>query len=434
MRRPVNLWFALLGLGSNKLRASLTVLGIIIGVGAVIMIVSLGNGLKRSTMEQMEVWGRGNVEIRPSMTFYSEPMPAMVSVDGRVTGGGKSMMGGSQGTPLTMDDVRALRLFAGRANGVAPEFQTNGNVVYRGRQVPTWEIIGVVPEWTKVHRREVKLGRFITEEDNDTAAPVAVIDELLVKQHFGPDFNPLGQILHVTVNNEVTMNVTIVGVLRSDAEYSRTGNTLLVPLRTAQMRMNSGPKDALSMIAVRVDARERAGRQQAVAEINTLLRARHKLGAGEPEDYQIQDTLQYSEEMTRVSDMMTLVLSLIAGISLVVGSIGLMNIMLVSVSERTWEIGLRRAIGAQRTDVLSQFLGEAVLLSLAGGLIGMGLGIGGSYVVGQLVEDLTGHIMVTPDIIGIALTVATVVGVASGIYPAWRAARLHPTEALRHMA
>jgi len=438
MRRPVNLWFALLGLGTSKLRAALTVLGIIIGVGAVIMIVSLGNGLKRSTIEQMEVWGRGNVEIRPiMMRYYGEPMPVeAVSSDGRATvvRGRAPTMPQSQGEPLTMDDVRALELLATRLNGVSPQFQTNATVVYRGRQVPVWEVLGVTPEWTHVHRREMKSGRFFTEEDEYLAAPVAVLDEIIVKQFFGEQRNPIGEALHVTVNNEMTMNLTIVGVLRSDREYSRTGNTLLVPLRTAQMRMNTGAKDQLSMIAVRVDAREPEARKHAVAEINTILRARHKLAPGAAEDYQIQDTLEYSEEMTRISDIMTLVLSLIAGISLVVGSIGLMNIMLVSVSERTWEIGLRRAIGAQRSDILSQFLGEAVLLSLMGGLIGMGLGILGSFIVEYFVQDLQGFIKVTPDIVAIALTVSTVVGVASGSYPAWRAARLQPTDALRHMA
>ncbi|NLD72009.1 MAG: FtsX-like permease family protein, partial [Chloroflexi bacterium] len=196
---------------------------------------------------------------------------------------------------------------------------------------------------------------------------------------------------------------------------------------------HTGARNDISMIGIRVDAREPEARKYSVAEVNTLLRARHGLSTGAQEDFQVSDTLEYSEEMTRVTDMITLVLSFIAGISLVVGSIGLMNIMLVAVSERTWEVGLRRALGAQQGDILSQFLSEAVLLSLVGGLIGMAIGIGGSFIVERFWEELQGHMGVTPDVIAIALIVSTVVGIASGIYPAWRAARLQPTQALRHL-
>ncbi len=441
MRRPVNLWFAIQGLGGSKLRSALTVLGIIIGVGAVIMIVSLGNGLSRSTIEQMEVFGRGNIEIRSMSGYMGGPVMVEVAVSSSMPVGATAQ-GSSSKERFTMAppqidprDVEALRKLGTSLDGISPELEINGvTIVHHGKSVPAWQVIGVEDEWLQVYRREMHSGRFVNDADEEEAAPVAVIDQLLIKQFFGEGANPIGQTLHLTVNNERTVNFTIVGVLASDAEYSRTSGTILVPLRTAQVRLHTGARNDISMIGVRVDSRDPEERKYAVAQANTILRARHGLGAGAQEDFQINDTLEYGEEMTRITDIMTLVLSLIAGISLVVGSIGLMNIMLVGVSERTWEIGMRRAIGAQQSDILSQFLSEAVLLSLVGGVIGMALGIAGSYVVGQLVEDLRGHVTVTPDIIAIALIVSMVVGVLSGLYPAWRAARLQPTQALRHMA
>jgi putative ABC transport system permease protein len=185
-------------------------------------------------------------------------------------------------------------------------------------------------------------------------------------------------------------------------------------------------------MSVRVDSRDQAARQFALAEISTILRARRGIGAGQLDDFQVYDTLSNIDQQSELLSTITLVLSLIAGISLVVGSIGLMNIMLVGVSERTPEIGLRRAMGARRGDVLGQFLTEAILLSLLGGLIGFALGVLGAQGIGQLAENLKGMVQVTPNIVVIALGVSIVVGVVSGLYPAWRAALLQPTQALRH--
>ncbi|HNR97560.1 MAG TPA: FtsX-like permease family protein, partial [Anaerolineae bacterium] len=181
----------------------------------------------------------------------------------------------------------------------------------------------------------------------------------------------------------------------------------------------------------RVDDRDSARRKTAVAEINTILRARRGIAAGSPEDFMVQDTLQWSEESMAIIRTITVILSAIAGISLVVGSIGLMNIMLVGVAERTWEIGLRRSVGAEKSDILLQFLSEGVLIALLGGAGGLALGLGGSYVASRLIEQVKGMATVSAEVVAIAVIVSLIVGVLASIYPAWRAASLQPTAALR---
>jgi putative ABC transport system permease protein len=439
MLRPVNLWFALLGLGSNKLRSALTTLGIIIGVGAVIVIVSLGAGLRRSTEQQMEAWSGGTIEVRPGgryggvMPMIPEGVPPE-KVEAII----QEQMRSMRASQLGPADVEALEKLATTVVAVAPQVETWGQVVCQGVNIPG-QIVGVTEDFTTVYRREVKWGRFLTPEDDANAAAVAVLDETLVTQYFGEDANPVGQVLHITMQ-DVPQNFVVVGVLRKKAGMDYFGpRAILVPLKTAQLRLNPGAMNpqlgggqSLSLIAARVDSRVPAERRYAVAQINTILRARRGIAPGAPEDFQVHDTLEFSEEATRLTNTITAVLSLIAGISLIVGSIGLMNIMLVSVSERTWEIGLRRALGARQIDILGQFLTEAVLLSLGGGLVGLVLGAAGSYGISLLVEQLRGLVWVTADVVLIAMGVSSAVGIAAGLYPAWRAALLAPTSALRH--
>ncbi len=435
MLRPINLWFALLGLESNKLRSALTTLGIIIGVGAVIVIVSLGGGLRRSTERQMEAWSGGTIEVRPGPQYGPMPVIPEGVPPEKMEAIMQMSMGGS-GSQITLADVEALEKLATTVVAVAPQYETWGQVVCQGVYIPG-QIVGVTPEFLDVYRREVKYGRFLTEADGEETATVAVLDETLVTQYFGEGANPVGQVLHITMQN-VPQNFIVVGVLAKKAGMDSFGpRAILVPLKTAQMRLNQegtnpASRGNLNLIAARVDSRVSSERRYSVAQINTILRARRGLAPGTPESFQVNDTLEFSEEMTRVTTTITAVLSLIAGISLIVGSIGLMNIMLVSVSERTWEIGLRRALGAQQIDILGQFLAEAVLLSLGGGLVGLALGAAGSYGISLLVDELRGLVWVTADVVLIAVGVSSAVGIAAGIYPAWRAALLAPTRALRH--
>jgi len=431
MKRPVNLWFAIVGLSTNKLRAALTTLGIIIGVAAVIIIVSLGDGLRRSTEKQMEAFSSGTIEVR-AMQKLGMPIMLGEGVSKEEIMRMSSSLQPQRMPQLSARDVEALRRLATSALAIAPVAEAYGTVVRNGKQVSSDSILGVTADLLATYRREMKLGRFFNQADQESAAPVAVLDEGMANRVFASGEDPLGQLLHVTTQG-VTHNLTVIGVLRKRGEADSSYGSVYVPLRTAQMRLSAARSDDVSLIAVRVDSRKSADRQFAVAQINTILRARHRLAQGAPEDFDVNDTLSFREEMSTILNTITAILSLIAGISLIVGSIGLMNIMLVSVSERTWEIGLRRAVGAQQGDILAQFLAEAVLLSLVGGAIGLALGVAGSYGVSLAVEPIKGMVRVTPEIVLIALGVSSVVGIVAGIYPAWRAALLQPRAALRHL-
>ena len=435
MKRLVNLWFAVLGLRTNKLRSGLTMLGVVIGIGAVIMIVSLGNGLRRSTQEQLEAWSAGTIEIRPQYIPYVMEVTAVRVDEEAVLAGGKDMPGIpqpiSQPRGLESADVAALRKLATRVVEVVPLYETWAMVIYRGQYVPNPGVQGVTPEYLTVYRTTMKYGRFLTQEDNDLAAAVVVLDESVVDEVWGQGANPVGEILRM-VQNDVPQLYTVIGVMNKRPGLEGiSGRSILVPLHTAQMRMSMEGKKVISYIAARVDARDSVLRKTAVAEINTILRARRGISTGSPEDFLVQDTLQWSEEQMRIIRTITVVLSAIAGISLIVGSIGLMNIMLVGVAERTWEIGLRRAVGAEKSDVLLQFLCEGVFIALLGGVGGLGLGLGGSFLASRLIEQVKGMATVSADVVVIAVLVSLIVGVVASIYPAWHAASLQPTAALR---
>ncbi|HNT06135.1 MAG TPA: ABC transporter permease, partial [Anaerolineae bacterium] len=337
----------------------------------------------------------------------------------------------SQPRGLEAQDVEALRRLATRVVAITPLYEGWAQVIYKGQYVPNPGIDGVLPEYLTVFRTTMKYGRFVTLEDNDQAAAVVVLDESLVDQVWGKGANPVGETLRI-VQSDVPQVFTIIGVTsRRPGVVGIANRAVLLPLHTAQMRLSTEGKTIISYIAARVDDRDSARRKTAVAEINTILRARRGIAAGSPEDFMVQDTLQWSEESMAIIRTITVILSAIAGISLVVGSIGLMNIMLVGVAERTWEIGLRRSVGAEKSDILLQFLSEGVLIALLGGAGGLALGLGGSYVASRLIEQVKGMATVSAEVVAIAVIVSLIVGVLASIYPAWRAASLQPTAALR---
>ncbi len=439
MRRLVNFWFSVLDLRTNKLRSGLTMLGVVIGIAAVIMIVSLGNGLRRSTQEQMEAWSAGTVEIRPQYMPYYMDVSSVVreKAEAVAVEKGGTLPGPVIPQPVTQPrslepmDVVALRQLATRVVEVTPLFESWAQIVYKGQYVPNPGVQGVLPEYLTVFRTTMKYGRFFTQQENDLAAAVVVLDESVVDEVWGKGANPVGETLRM-VQQDVPQLYTVIGVMNKRPGVVGISNrSILVPLHTAQMRLSTEGKTVISYIAARVDERDSAVRKTAVAEINTILRARRGIAAGSPEDFMVQDTLQWSEESMGIIRTITMILSAIAGISLVVGSIGLMNIMLVGVAERTWEIGLKRALGAEKVDILLQFLGEGVLIALAGGAGGLALGLGGSYIASRLIEQVKGMATVSPDVVLIAMLVSLVVGVVASLYPAGRAASLLPTAALR---
>jgi putative ABC transport system permease protein len=439
MKRLVNLWFAVLGLRTNKLRSGLTMLGVVIGIGAVIMIVSLGNGLRRSTQEQMEAWSAGTVEIRPQYVPYVMDVSAIEMEKAAAAAGGKAGALYGPGLPQPMSqprglepmDVVALRRLATRVVQVTPLYETWAQIIYKGQYVPNPGVQGVLPEYLTVFRTTMKYGRFFTQEENDLAAAVVVLDETVVDEVWGKDANPVGETLRL-VQQDVPQLYTVIGIMKKRPGVVGISNrAVLIPLHSAQMRISTEGKTVISYIAARVDERDAGLRKTAVAEINTILRARRGIASGSPEDFMVQDTLQWSEESMAIIRTITMILSAIAGISLVVGSIGLMNIMLVGVAERTWEIGLRRAVGAEKGDVLLQFLGEGVLIALLGGVGGLALGLSGSFLASRLIEQVKGMATVSPDVVAIAVLVSLLVGVVASLYPAWRAASLQPTAALR---
>lgn len=347
MRRWVNLWFAVLGLRTNKLRSGLTTLGVVIGIGAVIMIVSLGNGLRRSTQIEMEAWSAGTVEIRAQMwgpvmaVEYTDVTAAQKSLEaqGETSNPSVPMLVAQQARGLEAADVLALRQLATRVRGVVPSLETWGDVIYKGQYVPNPGITGVTPEYLTVYRNAVKYGRFFNAQDEETAAPVVVLDESLVNEVWGRGTNPVGELLRVS-REGVTQSFVIVGVLVQRPGIVGIGpRSLLMPLRTVQLRLSTGAKNEISMIAAR---------------------------AGSGKD--------------------------------------------------------RRA---------GQFLSEGILIALTGGAGGLALGLGGSYLGSRLVSQLKDLATVTPDVFVIAVGVSLLVGIVASIYPAWQAASLQPTAALR---
>jgi len=408
---------ALRGLTANKLRAILTMLGIIIGVAAVIALLAIGQGVQASVIAQIQSTG-------PNLIFVS-PGAA------RQEGGVRAAQGSA--VSLTYDDALALNdpVRAPNVVAVAPEFTSFGQIVYRGQNTNT-RVAGVTPEYLTVRNYTLANGDFIDKGHIEANSRVAVLGANVATTLFG-DADPIGQ--DILINRSA---YRVIGVLapKGGSGLGSQDEVVLVPLTTAQARLFGGSRgfgvgQRLSTINVStvnpdtVDA--------AIAEITDILRERHKLTYQE-NDFTITSQKDIIGAFTQITTILTVFLGSIAGISLVVGGIGIMNIMLVSVTERTREIGIRKAVGARSQDILIQFLIEAVVLSVLGGLGGIGLG----WAVGEVVNTLklggTTPItsVMTWDAVALAVGFSVAVGLFFGIYPASRAAALNPIEALRY--
>jgi putative ABC transport system permease protein len=383
----------------HKLRSLLTMLGIIIGVGAVVAMVSVGQGATVQIKERIASLGANVIMVFP----------------GSFTSGGARGGAGSVQS-LTLEDAKAIAENCPDVAAVAP-------IVRRGVQVvagdQNWftQINGTTPDYLEVRSWDIAEGEMFTSDDVDAGTKVCVLGRTVADNLF-PDEDPIGAIIRIS-----NVPFTVVGVLT--VKGSDQDDVILVPVMTALRRLTG--RTSINQIMVSAASRKRADAAQ--QEVTDLLRARHNIRSSEDDDFTVRNVADVAEAVQSSSRVLTLLLASIASVSLLVGGIGIMNIMLVSVTERTREIGIRMAVGAKGRDVLLQFLVEAVLTSLLGGLIGILFGLGVSQLIGLLAKWNT---PIVPGAILLAFIFSAVVGIFFGYYPARRAANLDPIEALRY--
>ena len=409
-----NVHVALDGLLTNKLRSALTMLGVIIGVAAVIALMSIGAGVQDEITGQISSLGTNILIVMPS--------------ERAVVGHG----GGRGAAWITVDDVKALSEPASvpDASLVVPEYSVAGQIIY-GDDNFSVSAIGTTADYQELYELGLASGEFIADQDDGDK--VAVLGASVAEDLFG-NFDPVG--LKVKFNSGIsgqTTSLKVVGVLAAEggSMFANTDGSIIVPLETAQTRLANARNTFgdLTLNRISVVATSENTVDSTNDQIQSVLRASHDIDPGDDDDFMVINQAEMLDAVTIITSTLTVFLGAIAGISLLVGGIGIMNIMLVSVTERTREIGLRKAIGAQRSDILFQFLMEAVILSLLGGFIGILVGVG----MGQLV-NLTGMVtsVVTVSSVALAVGFSVVIGLFFGIYPANQAARLSPIDALRY--
>ena len=398
---------AWVGMVTHKLRSFLTMLGIVIGVAAVIALMSIGRGAEASIISRIESLGSDLIIIRPGATVF---------------GGVRSAIGSA--TTLTLEDAAAISEQVTYVAAVAPSYSRSLQLVV-GNQNMNAQVTGVTPEYQWAYNLQTTAGAFVSEYDYQRGAKIAVLGSN-VKETLFEGVDPIGQ--QMRMGNNI---VRVVGVLESKgAMMGSSDDAILIPL-TAMQQMVAQPRTSqgervVSSIALTVSDEEQAS--YVVNETTALLRSRHQLGPGIDDDFNITSMEEIVSTLSEAVGTMTLLLGAIAAISLLVGGIGVMNIMLVSVLERTREIGIRKALGARERDIWGQFLIEAVFLTFAGGIIGVILGWVVSLVVDRMGLMTT---VVTADIVILAVSVSVGIGLFFGFYPAWNASRLNPIDALR---
>jgi putative ABC transport system permease protein len=399
------LQIALRALLRNKMRSILTMLGIIIGVGAVIAMIGIGQGADQTVQKQIATLGS-------NMLFISS---------GSGNAGGLRMGNGSTKT-LLEQDVEAIARECPAVVAVAPGTQTSAQLVYEGDNWGT-RVVGTTPEYFDIRTWPFQSGTSFTRDDVTNAADVAVIGETVRKNLF-PSTEAVGQ--KIRIGN---LPFLVVGVLiakgQSAALSEDQDDTIIAPLTTVQKKMTGQPWLRFAMVS----ASSRASSYVAQQQVQALLRDRHRIRAGQTDDFTVRNLADIADVASEASKVMTVLLGSIGGVSLFVGGLGIMNIMLVSVTERTREIGIRIAIGATEGDVQRQFLIEAIAISLLGGVIGILTGVGASFIISSTAGW---PVAVSTTAILIAALVSIAIGVFFGFYPAQKAARLDPIEALRY--
>jgi putative ABC transport system permease protein len=408
MRLWATVGIALAAIRIHKLRAALTMLGIIIGVAAVIAMVSIGSGAQRRIEEQIRSMGSNLIVILP----------------GAQTSGGIRWGLGSQNT-LTEDDARALAAEAAALEIAAPNVRGAAQIVHANTNWSTI-VFGVTPDYVVAREWELARGRMFAPQDVDAAAKLVVLGDTVARNLFG-DADPVGQSIRIK-----RVPFTVLGVLvpKGQSAWGQDqDDTVLIPISTAKRKVlgvNRANPRAVGSISVRV--RDAGLMTEAQQQIREVLRQRHRLQPAQEDDFNIRVLAEQFAAQEESARVMTTLLAAIASVSLLVGGIGIMNIMLVSVTERTREIGLRMAVGARGRDILAQFLVEAVTLSLIGGLIGVAVGLATSVTIASVAEWT---VEVSPDAVALAFGFSAAVGIFFGFYPARKASRLNPIEALR---
>lgn len=391
----------------NKMRSILTMLGIIIGIASVIAMVAVGSGAERIISDQISSIGTNLILVIP----------------GSVKTGGVQMGPGAVPT-LTIDDGRAIKAECPSVAAAAPNIRTGGQVVYANQNWST-QLTGVTPDFLVVRDWPVVYGRPFTQSDVDGAAKNCIIGQTIIKKLFG-SADPLGKIIRIR-----KVPFRVVGVLKKKGQSPQgtdQDDMVMIPLTTAQRKVFGSPfPNAVGAIVAKAKSKEAISRAE--SEITALLRQRHHIGFKKEDDFTVKNLSEILAVATTSSRTMSLLLGAVASISLIVGGIGIMNIMLVSVTERTREIGIRMAVGAGEEDILLQFLTEAVLLTLCGGIVGIGLGFVGATVISKVFGWPT---LVSIKAVGVAAVFSAAVGIFFGFYPARKASSLNPIDALRY--
>jgi putative ABC transport system permease protein len=395
---------ALRALRRNKMRSMLTALGIIIGVASVVLMVAVGNGAQERITSQVAALGQNLLT---------------VMAGSRRSGGVQSGLGSA--STITLADAEGISREVPDVAAISPEVSTTAQAIANGRNWST-SVVGESPDYLKIRDWKLALGSMFTDREVRTAAKVAVIGSKTANELFGP-LNPIGQ--SVRIKN---IPFTIIGLLESKGAGMGGANQddrLIIPYTTAMKRLTGDRYLRSVNVQIRSSDRMEIAQQQ----ITSLLRQRHRLAEGHDDDFNIFNQKEIADTVNSISTIITLLLGSVAGISLVVGGIGIMNIMLVSVTERTREIGIRIAVGAQPGNIRLQFLIEAVTLSLLGGLIGVLAGVGASKLVSVVASF---NAVVSVGSIILAFGVSSIIGIFFGFYPAHKAAALNPIDALRY--
>ncbi|UTG93204.1 ABC transporter permease [Geobacter sulfurreducens] len=407
MNLLMSLRISLRALLANKMRSFLTMLGIIIGIAAVIIIVAIGSGAQKVVSDVIASIGSNIILVIPGST----------------TSGGLRIGAGSVPS-LTQDDARAINTELPSVLRAAPTVRGTAQVVAGNMNWSTM-IMGVTPEFLQVREWPVVAGRELSPSDVEGATKNCILGQTVAENLFGAE-DPVGKTVRIK-----RVPFTVVGLLERKGQSpqgSDQDDIILLPLRTAQRKI-LGSQFPNTVGAIMVQAKSRELMDQAEEELTTLLDQRHRIGPAKERDYTVRNLTEILAASEQSQKMLTILFGAVASISLIVGGIGIMNIMLVSVTERTREIGIRMAIGARQRDILLQFLAEAVLLTLLGGVIGMAIGIGGATLISQFFGWPT---MISSKAILLAFAFSGGVGIFFGFYPARKAAGLNPIEALRY--